>query len=328
VTSGAPPPPGLAEEAGGGRPLVVVLGPTATGKSDVAAHLAIALDGEVIGADSMQVYRGMDAATGKPPVAVRLRVPHHLIDVADPRRDFSLGDFVRAADRAVRDIRARGRVPIVAGGAGMYLRGFLKGLDPAPPRHARLRERLERLADRRGPARLHRMLQRLDPTAAAGVGPADRKRLVRGLERVLLGGGRAAAARWAGPDRHAALKVGLRMEPAALRRRIDARVDAMFAAGLVEETRRLLAQGVPPGGSALKALGYREAVEHLCGARDLAATVEAVKRHTWRFSRRQMTWFRSEKGVRWFDVPERGPAEICPEVASYGILHLPQAGHL
>ena len=281
-------------------PLVVILGPTATGKSDLAESLALAMDGEVIGADSMQVYRGLDVGTAKPDPLARERVPHHLIDVADPHRDFNLGQFVQAADDAVEQIRGRGRLPIVAGGTGMYLRGFLKGLDPAPPRDAEVRAGLERLADRSGERELHRMLSRLDPEVADHVGPADRMRLVRGLERVLLAGRPAEAGRWAGPDRFPACKIGLQIDAETLRCRIDQRVERMFEDGLVEETARLLGQGVPADGSALKALGYREVVRHLRGGLALAATVAEVKRHTWQFSRRQMTWFRSETDVRWF----------------------------
>lgn len=304
--------------------LVVILGPTATGKSEVAEHLAVALGGEVVGADSMQVYAGLDAGTAKPSDHARGRVPHHLIDVADPRSDFNLGDFVRAADRTVAEIAARGRTPIVAGGTGMYLRGLLRGIDPAPPRQPRLRAALQGIAARRGDAWLHRMLEANDPASAAGIGPADRMRLVRALERAWVTGRPAAPRRWSGPERYRAVKVGLEMGAADLRRRIDLRVDAMFAAGLVPETRRLLQAGVPAGGSALKALGYREVVEHLRGDRDLAETMALVKRRTWRFSRRQMTWFRSEPGVRWFQVPPDGPTPVCPEVENYVklLLHL------
>ena len=297
--------------------LLVLLGPTASGKSDLAEALACALDGEVVGVDSMQVYRGLEAGTYKPSPAARRRVPHHLVDIADPRRDFNLGDFVRAADDAIAGILDRGRLPILAGGTGMYLRGLLKGIDPAPRRDPALRAALEALADRRGTAHLHRILLANDPPSAARLAPADRMRLVRSLERTFGSGRRAAAASWERPDRLPAIKVGLLPEPRLLRDRIDARVEAMFAAGIVAETEALLAAGVPAEGSALKALGYREAVAHLRGEVDLAGAVEAAKRHTRQFARRQMTWFRREPDVRWFPVDGGEPARLRSEVENY-----------
>jgi len=242
--------------------------------------------------------------------------------VADPDRDFNLGDFVRAADAAVAGILARGRVPIVAGGTGMYVRGFLKGIDPAPPRDARVRDRLDALASRRGEAQLHRILARLDPAAAAAVHPADRLRLIRGVERVLLTGRPAGAARWGGPDRYLSVKVGIRIDHRELARRIEARVDRMVAGGLIEETRGLLAAGLGPGRSALKALGYREAVAHLRGELDLPAATEAIKRHTRQFARRQMVWFRREPAVRWFPLGPGGDTALAAVVEKYVRLRL------
>jgi tRNA dimethylallyltransferase len=303
-------------------PLLVVLGPTATGKSELAEHLALRLEGEIVGVDSMQVYRGLNAGTFKPSLEARRRVPHHLIDVADPRRDFNLGDFVRAADAAVGSIRGRGRLPILAGGTGMYLRGFLRGLDPAPPRDPRLRAALEALGTRRGERHLHRILAAHDPAAASRIGIADRMRLVRALERVLRSGRAEGRDAWSGPERHASVKVGLRPASAALGRRIDARVEAMFAAGIVAETAALLAAGVPPEGSALKALGYRAAVAHLRGRLDLATAMAETKRQTRQFARRQMTWFRSEPEVRWFAPEEGDAAPLRLEVEKYVRLRL------
>jgi tRNA dimethylallyltransferase len=297
--------------------ILVLLGPTAAGKSDLAEALAQSQDGEVVGIDSMQVYRGLEAGTYKPSLAARRRVPHHLVDIADPRHDFNLGDFVRAAEAAIADILARGRLPILAGGTGMYLRGLLKGIDPAPRRDPALRRALEALADRRGTAHLHRILAANDPEAAVRLAPADRMRLVRALERTLASGRPAAGASWARPDRIPALKVGLLPEPEVLRARIDARVEAMFAAGIVAETEALLAAGVPAEGSALKALGYREAVAHLRGELDLPGAIAAAKRHTRQFARRQMTWFRREPDVRWFAVGGDDPARLRSEVENY-----------
>jgi len=301
---------------------VVLLGPTAVGKTRVAEHLAVALDGEIIGVDSMQVYRGLDAGTAKPSAESRRRVRYHLVDVAEVTVDFNLGDFVRAAEGAVSEVRARGSLPILAGGTGMYLRGFLKGLDPAPPRDPALRDRLAQLADRRGPSHLHRILALHDRATAGAIHDTDRMRLVRALERVLLTGRRVGTGRWSAPDRYATVKIGLSREPIDLRRRIGERVEAMFAAGLVEETAALLGAGVSADGSALKALGYREVVQHLRGERDLAETVESVKRHTWKFTRRQAAWFRREDDVRWFPVAPGTTASVCPDVEKYARLRL------
>lgn len=301
--------------------LIVILGPTGAGKSTVAEYLAPRLDGEVVGVDSMQVYRGLEVGTAKPGREVRSRVPYHLVDVADPAVDFNLGDFVRAAEAAVEDIRSRGKIPILAGGTGMYLRGFLKGIDPAPPRDPGTRSALEALARRRGDGHLHRLLSALDPEAAGAIGAADRMRLVRALERVLLSGRPARASSWAGADRYPSVKIGLEWEPDALRRRIDERVENMFRNGLVQETAALM-ERLPDGASALKALGYREVVGHLRGEADLEQTIRAVRRNTWRFSRRQMTWFRRETGVRWFPVDPDRPQAVCREVEKYAKLDL------
>ena len=301
--------------------LIVILGPTSAGKSAVAEYLAPRLEGEVVGVDSMQVYRGLEVGTAKPAGEVRSRVPYHLVDVADPAVDFNLGDFVRAAEAAVQDIRSRGKIPILAGGTGMYLRGFLKGIDPAPPRDPGTRSALEALARRRGDAHLHRLLSALDPEAAGAVGAADRMRLVRALERVLLSGRPARASSWAGADRYPSVKIGLEWEPNALRRRIDERVENMFRDGLVQETAALM-ERLPAGVSALKALGYREVVGYLRGEADLEQTIQAVRRNTWKFSRRQMTWFRRETGVRWFPVDPARPQAVCREVEKYAKLGL------
>ena len=303
-------------------PLVVILGPTAVGKSVVAEHLARRLDGEVIGVDSMQVYRGLEIGTAKPDHCVRERIPYHLVDVCPPSVDFNLGDFVRAAEAAITDILSRARLPILAGGTGMYLRGLLKGIDPGPRRDPRLRQGLMALAGRRGPAHLHRLLLVLDPRTARSIGSADEMRLVRSLERVFLTGRPSTSGRWGGADRYPTIKVGLSLDEAALRRRIDRRVEVMFAEGLVEETARLLSEKISPGSSALKALGYRQVVAHLRGGTSLAETIESVKRDTWRFSRRQMTWFRREKGVHWIPVDEAESDTVCREVEKYVTLYL------
>jgi tRNA dimethylallyltransferase len=216
-----------------------------------------------------------------------------------------MGDFVRAAEEAVEGIAARGRLPILVGGTGLYLRGFLHGMAEAPRRAPRLRARLNASAERRGVEWLHRMLCRLDPETAARLGPRDRQRLVRALE-VRFSARRPLSQVIAetpfGPDRHPAVKIGLTMERARLYERIDARVEAFFERGLIEEVRGLLARGVPRTANAFKAIGYREALAHLDGRATLEEARAETRRRTRNYAKRQWTWFRREPGVEWFEV--------------------------
>jgi len=293
--------------------LLVILGPTATGKSDLAVRLARRLGGRVINADSMQVYRGLDAGTCKPSAEARREIPHALIDVADPAEPFSAGTFARLATRAIEECRQAGAVPIVSGGTGLYLKALLHGLAPIPPRDDAMRETLYARARATSAADLHEELARIDPVTAGRLGTNDLQRIVRALEVARITGRPLSAhikERAFDPQRLPALKIGLAMDRAALYARIDRRVDDIFAAGIVEEVRGLLAGGLPAGANALKALGYREVVQHLAGAHDLCRTVDMVKRNTRRYARRQILWFRREPDVRWLDV-DKGlePAE-------------------
>lgn len=256
------------------------------------------------------MYRGLDAATAKPEPRDRRRVPHWMIDVADPAHDFSVADYVRGADAAIAAIAARRRVPIVAGGTGMYLRGLLKGLVPAPARDAALRERLRGMTARYGAPRVWRLLRRLDPVSAARVRASDSQRVVRALELAYTDGARwsdrlAQDGAWGrSAERYRALKFGLAMEPAPLAARLDERVGRFFSAGLVEEVRRLLGAGLPISANALKAIGYREVVAALRAGTDPADTRAAIALATRRYAKRQRTWFRSEDGVRWLDAAQ------------------------
>jgi tRNA dimethylallyltransferase len=288
-----------------GAPLLVVVGPTAVGKSAFAVLASERFDGEIVGVDSMQVYRGLDRATAKPGAAERARVPHHGIDLAEPGEDFSLGDFVRHAEAAIASIRGRGRLPVLVGGTGLYLRGLLKGIVDLPRRDEALRARLRGLSMRRGAAGLHRLLARVDPAGARRVQPNDRQRLVRALE-VYFAARRGLAELIDeapfGTDRFATVKVGLSMARESLYRLIDARVDRFFAEGLVDEVRRLLEEGRAQSANAFKALGYRETLRHLKGELSLAGTIALTKRNTRRYAKRQWTWFRREEGVAWFEI--------------------------
>ncbi|HYV19177.1 MAG TPA: tRNA (adenosine(37)-N6)-dimethylallyltransferase MiaA [Verrucomicrobiae bacterium] len=286
-------------------PILVIVGPTAVGKSACAMEAASRFGGEILSVDSMQVYRGLDAATSKPSQEDRRRVPHHGLDLAEPGDDFSMGDFVRAAEAAVEDVAARVRLPILVGGTGLYLRAFLRGMAEAPHRVPSLRARLNRIAVRRGAPYLHRMLQRLDPRSAARLPERDRQRLVRALE-VRFTARRALSdlieAEPFGADRFPAVKLGLTMERRRLYERIDARADGFFARGLLEETRGLLARGVRRDANAFKAIGSREALAHLDGTMTLDEARAETRLRTRRYAKRQWTWFRNEPGVTWFEI--------------------------
>ncbi len=278
---------------------VFLAGPTAVGKSAVALALAELLGGEIISVDSMQVYRGLDIGTAKPSAAARARVPHHLLDVVELTEAFDAAQFVRLATAAVQDIHGRARVPIFCGGTGLYFKAWLEGLGAAPSSDARVRAELEAapLAD------LLRELEASDPATFARIDRQNPRRVIRALEVIRLTGKPFSAQRaeWnAEHGKRSTEKVlALSREPADLRARIEARVDAMFANGLVDETRRLLAHGLAGNRNAMQALGYRQVVEHLGGGRGLAETVALVKTRTWHFARRQRTWFRRQLAAEW-----------------------------
>lgn len=285
--------------------LLVVVGPTATGKTALAVRLARRFGGGIVSADALQVYRGLDAATAKPTAEERAACPHELVDLVGPERDFNLGDFVRAAEEAVARLARRGLLPILVGGTGLYVRGLLKGIVEGPRRDEALRGVLLERA-RRGPeGLLHRYLRRLHPEGARRIAPGDRQRLVRALEVVKLTGTSLRGQRrptWDEPDRYPSIKIGLTLEREALYRRIDERVQRFFEAGLVEEVRALLAGGLSPEANALKGLGYRQVLAHLEDGPGLEETIAVVQRETRRYAKRQLTWFRREEGLRWFDV--------------------------
>ena len=311
-----------------GSPIFLV-GPTASGKSAVALALAEQVSGEIISVDSMQVYRGLDLGTAKPSTAERARVPHHLIDVVELTASFDAAKFVELARRTEADIRARGRVPIFCGGTGLYFKAYLEGLGAAPPSNATVRQQLEAMP----PAELLRELEQRDPVTYERIDRQNPRRVVRALEVIRLTGQPFSEQRaaWRREELTAALDpelrnpqssilnpqssiapglakhgsariVGLLRSNEDLHARIHARVDDMFARGLVDETRSLLARGLEQNPTALQAIGYRQVVEHLRGARPLAETIELVKIKTRQFAKRQMTWFRRQLAVEWIPV--------------------------
>ena len=290
------------------REVLVILGPTGTGKSELAITLAGKLDGELIGCDALQVYRGFDLATAKPTPEARRRVPHHLVDEVDPGTDFTLADFVRRAQGAIEAIAQRGHLPIVVGGTGLYLRGLLLGIVDAPPRDETLRDRLHGVARRRGAASLHRWLARRDPESAQRLSPGDTQRIIRALELALSDEMtwsqrlRGAGTWAAGRERYHALKIGLDADREFLGGRLDARVDRFFQAGLVAEVQALLARGIPRDANAFKGIGYREVLAALEAGRPGEQAGAEVRRSTRRYAKRQRTWFRKEPNVIWLDA--------------------------
>ena len=296
---------------------IFLAGPTAAGKSAAALLLAEQLGGEIISVDSMQVYRGLDIGTAKPTAEERRRVPHHLIDVIDLTDSFDVAQFVRRAGEAVETIQGRGRIPIFCGGTGLYFKAFLEGLGETPPSDPALRARLAAtpLAD------LLRELEERDPIAFAKIDRRNFRRVLRALEVIHLTGQPFSAQRaeWEPRPDSAASGVDCPRDASRffcfsrsnddLRARIDARVDDMFGKGLVEETERLLAQGLAQNETALQALGYRQVVEHLRSERPLAETVALIKVRTRRFAKRQMTWFRRQLQAQWIDLSPQASAE-------------------
>lgn len=283
----------------------VLAGPTASGKSAVGLLLAERLDAEILSLDSMAVYRGMDVGTAKPSETDRARVPHHLIDLVDPADNFSVADYLEAAEAACRDIAARGKTPLFVGGTGLYLRSLLRGVFEGPSADPEVRTRLEAEAERVGPEALHRRLRAVDPATAARLHPNDVRRVVRALEVAELTG-RPLSKQHEQPmlpkDDRPQQIVWLSGPRDWLNARIDRRVDAMMAGGLLDEARRLLARPGGLGKTARQALGYRELIHHLDGGTSLTDAVDLIKLRTRQFAKRQRTWFRNLEECRPLEI--------------------------
>ena len=283
-------------------PLLAVVGATATGKSDLGIELALALDGEVINADALQLYRGMDIGTAKVTDAERRGVPHHLLDVLDVTQEASVSAYQREARAVIAAIRERGRVPIVVGGSGLYVRALLDDI-AFPPTDASVRARLEERIAHEGAPALHRELAATDPAAAEHIGPEDARRIVRALEVGEITGGsfRAYLPREQYLDA-ATIQIGVRRDRAALHERIARRVHRMVRDGLLEETRVLRERGLDRGRTARRAIGYEQALAVLDGTMTCEDAVESTITGTRRLVRKQDTWFRRDRRVRWLDV--------------------------
>ncbi|MEN8164111.1 MAG: tRNA (adenosine(37)-N6)-dimethylallyltransferase MiaA [Acidobacteriota bacterium] len=295
--------------------LLIIMGPTASGKSGLAVEVAERLNGEIISADAFAVYRGMDIGTDKPTIKDQRGIPHHLLDILDPIQPFSAGDFVSAADTAIAAILKRNRLPIVVGGTHFYIRSLLFGLFPSPPHDPDLRARLEHDWDQDSLA-VFQKLATLDPEAAAQIGPTDRQRILRALEVRELSG-EPISSHWLRHQkafRYNALLTAPHRPRTELYAKINARVDEMFAGGLIEEVRRILDSGTPSDAHSLKAIGYREVVNMLSGRVHQEEAVESTKRSSRKLAKRQMTWLRGrwEGQLHWVPPLEQGGADnVC-----------------
>jgi tRNA dimethylallyltransferase len=287
------------------KQIIAIVGPTASGKSDLGIEVALAIDGEIINCDSVQVYQEIEIATAKVSLSERRGVPHHLIDFVPPEINFTAGDWARAAVEKIDEIEARGKRVLLVGGTGFYLRALRQPFFPSPPTDEELRQRLNEIRTRRGAAHLHRVLTRIDPSTAKTLFPNDWPRVQRAIE-VRLQTGRPMVdqmpARLDPPAIASRLRIFVLNPPREeIYRRINERTEAHFAAGLVDEVRSLLEKNVPANSNALGAHGYRRVVEFLEGRRDLASAVEQSKLDVRHYAKRQLTWFRREPGVEWID---------------------------
>jgi tRNA dimethylallyltransferase len=304
--------------------LVVILGPTASGKTCLSISLAEKFQGEIVSCDSVAVYRGFDVGTAKPSPEERARVPHHLLDIADPSQPFSAGDYARLARAAINGIAARNRLPIIVGGTGLYLRALLDGLFSGPPRSEELRERLRAAAELNGPDHLHQMLQRLDPAAAEQIHSNDRSKLIRAIEICLAARSKMTELWEKGRDPllgFRILRIGLDPDRSALYERINQRAAHMFKRGLVRETselRQRYGDTVPP----LTSLGYKQALQLLKAEVDEPSVVAAAQQSHRNYAKRQMTWFRREPDVQWIQGfgDERSVQQQVSEIVASHVL--------
>jgi tRNA dimethylallyltransferase len=285
------------------NPGIVILGPTASGKSRLALALALQFRGEIVSCDAFQVYKHMNIGTAKVTPAEQEQVRHHMLDVQDPGRDFSAGDYQRLARQAIGDIHERGYLPFVVGGTGFYLRALIEGLFEGPARAEELRVRMRRIINRKGSQVLHRALQRIDPQCAARIADTDAERLIRAYEVYLATG--KSMHWWQQQPRDAFqgyrwLKIGINIPREQLYQRINQRVEEMFENGLLEETREILRQ-FPKSSQAFKAIGYRQAAACIEGSLPLDQAIEETKKESRHYAKRQRTWFRSVSDIVWLD---------------------------
>lgn len=297
------------------QPLVIIAGPTASGKTAAAVELAVRVGGEIISADSMQIYRGLDIGTAKPTEEEKRGIPHHLLDVAEPEEPFSVADFAALARQAIGAAAARGALPILAGGTGLYLRAVADHLDFSQGEwNPAIRENLKRRAEEEGNEALHRELEKIDPASAARIHPNDQKRMIRALEVVQVTGmtmteyQKQAAER---PSPYRTLWVGLLWDREILYERINRRVDQMLSDEWIEEVRRMYPRMRQ---TARQSIGYKELEQYLQGECTLEEAAEEIKRATRRYAKRQMTFFRADKRIKWIDATKKTAAQVADEI--------------
>jgi tRNA dimethylallyltransferase len=302
------------------HPIVAIVGPTASGKSDLGLFLAESFNGEIINYDSVQIFRHLNIGTAKASPEERRRVAHHMIDIREPTEIFTAGDYQREARFVLDQIRSRGSLPILVGGTGLYLRALTEGLFNGPARSVYWRNRLEMLAERKGRMYLHRMLRRLDPVAASRIAERDKPKIIRALEVRLETGKSLSQYLDEGPRQpitgFKVHVVGLNPAREELYRRIDARVCRMFQSGLVDEVRSLLAVGIPSSAKPFESIGYRHVLADVDSCIPREETIRIIQRDTRRYAKRQMTWFRKQSDVSWFDGPGDSE-EIKKKVRQY-----------
>jgi tRNA dimethylallyltransferase len=301
------------------KPLIVILGPTAVGKTEISIELAERLDGEIISADSRLFYRGMDIGTAKPSPVEQLQVPHHLIDVVDPNESWSLATFQQAAYKVIDDIHHRGRLPFLVGGTGQYVKAVIEGWDiPEVEPNPGLRAALVKWAEQVSPLGLHDRLKELDPDAAGRIDPPNLRRTVRALE-VILHTGRLFSSQHGKMDaRYKTLLLGINRPRPALYERIDARIQTMLDSGLVGEVRSLLAAGYSPDLPAFSAIGYRQIISYIKGEISLEEAIVLMKRHTRQFVRRQANWFKLEDpDIFWFQAGPEATNEMGKTILAF-----------
>jgi tRNA dimethylallyltransferase len=294
----------MAEIGGRNHPAIAVIGPTASGKSDLALALADRYRGEIVVCDALQVYRHMDIGTAKPGAEIRARIPHHMLDLRDPCVDFSAGDYQRLGRRVLDEIKSRCRTPFVVGGTGFYLKALIEGLFVGPGRSEVLRKRMRNIVAKRGPETIHRALCRIDPETATKLAPADAERNIRAYEIYLLTG--RTMSWWQARPKDSLpgfrwLKLGILWPRAQLCARIDQRVEEMFRQGFTAEVDALMKE-FPRECHAFKAIGYRQIARYLEGMWSLESAMEDTKRESRRYAKRQTTWFRSEREIVWLDA--------------------------
>jgi tRNA dimethylallyltransferase len=304
--------------------LLVICGPTAAGKSSVGIEVAERLGGEIVSADSMQLYRGLDIGTDKPPAGIRNRVSHHMIDVVDPEEGYSAARYEREAGEIINRLQAGNKLPIVVGGSGLYIRILINGIFPAPPASAAIRRRLKEESREHGAHALYERLKTIDPAYARIAAPTDLRRIVRALEVFEITG--APFSEWHSRHRterktRDSFMVGLMRSREDLYGRIDRRVDEMFACGLLDEVRRLCEKGHGPALLRLRPVGYIEALDYLEGRIAVEEAISLTKRNSRRYAKRQMTWFRKEP-VRWIDLE---PADGAKETMARIMATLPES---